>query len=92
MAIDHRDESDEPSDQGYPPEFFRGPFFVGYTEGSVIGQAVGEATAVLLVLYARRIKVPRSLHERITRCRDIATLDQWVQRAVTVETVEELFA
>lgn len=56
------------------------------------GRAEGEATALPAVLDARGISVPDTAHERIMQCTDLEQLETWVRRAVTVSTIEELFA
>jgi hypothetical protein len=56
------------------------------------GWAEGEADAVLEVLDTREIAVPEDVRVRITTCTDLAQLKLWVRRAVTVQSVEELFA
>lgn len=48
--------------------------------------------SVLSVLNARGLTVPDSARERIENCRDIPTLETWVERAVTVESPDDLFA
>ncbi|MDQ3790266.1 MAG: hypothetical protein M3422_23865 [Actinomycetota bacterium] len=56
------------------------------------GRAEGEARAVLGVLEVRGITMPDGARERIMRCTDLDQLEIWVRRAVTVSTVDELFA
>ncbi|MGI9004491.1 MAG: hypothetical protein ACR2GH_23045, partial [Pseudonocardia sp.] len=55
------------------------------------GKAEGEARAVLAVLDARGIDVPPDARARIAECSDLDQLDVWVRRAVTAETVHDLF-
>ncbi|MFF0529157.1 hypothetical protein ACFYT3_12265 [Nocardia amikacinitolerans] len=56
------------------------------------GQKKGEVRALLTVLEARGIPVSDEVRERITECTDTDLLAEWVRRAVTVATAEELFA
>lgn len=56
------------------------------------GRADGEARAILSVLRARGISVPEEICERIQSCRDLSLLDQWLERALKVNTADELFA
>jgi hypothetical protein len=63
-----------------------------YGQGREEGRAEGEARAVLGVLEVRGISVPDAARERIMGCTDLDQLETWVRRAVTVSTVEELFA
>ncbi|WP_394821198.1 hypothetical protein [Pendulispora albinea] len=55
------------------------------------GQATGQAKAVVAVLEARQIQVPDDARDRILACSDLAVLERWVRRAVTVASVDELF-
>ncbi|MFG2090219.1 MULTISPECIES: hypothetical protein [unclassified Spirillospora] len=54
-------------------------------------QALGEAESVLKVLAARDLTVPDEVRERIRSCRDQEQLDEWLARAITVDTADELF-
>lgn len=54
--------------------------------------AVGEARAVLTVLDARGFAVSPTQRDRILSCTDLAALEQWVRRAVTGASTDELFA
>jgi len=56
------------------------------------GEAKGEAKAVLAVLATRGIDVPEDVRVRISECSDIEQLESWVVRAVTVDSVDDLFA
>ena len=60
-------------------------------EGRAEGEARGEARGVLKVLAARGIKVSDGQKERILACTDLAVLDRWIERAVTVTSVDALF-
>jgi hypothetical protein len=52
--------------------------------------ALGKAEAVLAVLDARGLAVSAPERVRILACTDLATLEQWVRRAVTAASAEEL--
>lgn len=54
--------------------------------------AKGEAESVLKLLSMRGIPVSDDARERVLSCGDVATLDAWLQRAIVVESAEELFA
>jgi hypothetical protein len=54
--------------------------------------AEGEACAIFAVLATRGISVPEEARVRISECTDLAQLESWVYRAVTAESVEDLFA
>jgi hypothetical protein len=72
----------------YQSDFVRRYVFQGREEG----RAEGEAAAVLAILDTRGVPVPQDARERITQCSDLAQLDQWVRRAVTADSVDDLFA
>lgn len=59
--------------------------------GHAAGKADGEATAVLTVLDARGIAVSAEQKERILGCSDVALLERWLRKAVTVASADELF-
>jgi predicted transposase YdaD len=61
-------------------------------EGRAEGKAEGKAEYVLQVLRARGIDVPDAARERVLGCRDLATLDRWLVRAVTCQVAEDLFS
>ena len=63
----------------------------GEAEGEARGEARGKAEDVLRVLEARGFAVPDEVAERVRACRDIATLDAWLTRAVTLTDIAELF-
>ncbi|WP_242901263.1 hypothetical protein [Actinomadura terrae] len=63
----------------------------GREEGREEGIALGEAKSVLVILAARKLVVSDEARERIMSCQDLDTLEGWVNRALTVESVEALF-
>jgi hypothetical protein len=63
----------------------------GETAGVVKGKVEGKVEALLAVLAARGISVGQEVRARIEACKDAATLDRWIVRAVTVASVEEIF-
>lgn len=64
----------------------------GVAEGRAEGAVEGQARAVLAVLDARGIDVPTDARTRIVECSNLDQLDSWVRRAVTVDSVRDLFA
>lgn len=75
----------------YRSPFLRKYIGLGRTEGRTEGEVKGRAEAVLAVLAARGVDVSDDAHVRITECDDLGLLDTWVRRAVTAETVNDLF-
>ena len=60
-------------------------------EGAAQGKAEGKAEAILDVLAQRRIAVPTEARDRITACTDHVQLTTWLGRAITIETITDLF-
>jgi hypothetical protein len=63
----------------------------GLSEGRRLGQSEGLARAVLEVLALRSLKIPASLRRRVSSCRDEQQLRRWLERAITVASVAEVF-
>lgn len=59
--------------------------------GRAEGKAEGEALALLTVLDARGIEVPQEARERIAECTDLDQLEVWIRRAVTADSISDLF-
>ncbi len=59
-------------------------------ELEAIGEARGEKRALLRVLGARGLPVSESQRAHIESCTDVAALDGWLERAVSVASVDEL--
>ena len=64
----------------------------GKAEGEAAGFAKGKAAAVLAILAARTIYVSPEVRSHIESCENIATLDQWISRATTAASAEEVIA
>ena len=62
----------------------------GKAEGRAEGKAEGRAETLLLMLDARGLTVSEEQRKRIMSCRDAAQLEQWIRRALTVLSVDEL--
>ncbi|MGW1226279.1 hypothetical protein [Streptomyces sp. NPDC002530] len=56
------------------------------------GRAQGQALSLLLVLGARGVALGGEHRRRITTCTDSHQLDQWLRRAATATTSEDVFA
>lgn len=80
----------------FQSEFARKHTALGEARGKVIGEALGkvlgEAIAVVTVLEARGLVVTPMQRDRILSCTDLVTIEQWVRRAITVASTDELFA
>ncbi|MEV6320822.1 hypothetical protein AB0M45_06425 [Nocardia sp. NPDC051787] len=62
-----------------------------HADGVAEGEAIGEAKSLLTVLATRGFDVPATLAAQITACTDTARLTAWITRAVTADTLEEVF-
>ncbi|WP_129668766.1 hypothetical protein [Phytoactinopolyspora endophytica] len=63
----------------------------GREEGRKEGRKEGEALFVLRVLQRRGLDVSHDARQRIISGADDATLEKWLDRALTAESVQELF-
>jgi hypothetical protein len=64
----------------------------GKAEGETAGILRGKVEAILAVLAARGVSVGQDARARILACKDAATLDRWIVRAVTAASAEEIFS
>ncbi|GAA4531763.1 hypothetical protein [Nonomuraea ferruginea] len=55
------------------------------------GQVRGETRSILLLLERRGVAVDEAARARIEGCAEVARLDTWLVRAMSVATVDELF-
>ncbi|WP_369176494.1 hypothetical protein [Streptomyces mutabilis] len=62
-----------------------------FEEKYLEGEARGEAKGVLRVLEVRNLVITDAVRERITTCADLTLLNDWLDRAGTVERAEDLF-
>lgn len=62
-----------------------------FLRNKAIGRVEGKAGSVLKILAARNLPVPDEVRERILSCQDEEQLDEWVGRAVTASSADELF-
>lgn len=63
----------------------------GRAEGRAEGLAKGRALDILFILGRRGVDVPDDVRERITGCDDSEVLLRWLDRALTVSSVEDIF-
>ncbi|MFF1923245.1 hypothetical protein ACFVW8_22070 [Streptomyces sp. NPDC058221] len=63
----------------------------GRAQGKTQGRAEGRAEGLLLIIEARGITLTDETREKITTCTDPHLLHQWLQRAATATTAEEVF-
>jgi hypothetical protein len=61
-----------------------------YDNAAAKGRAEGEAKAVLKILMKRGLPITPHQHRQISECTDLATLDRWLDHALTAGSVDEL--
>jgi predicted transposase YdaD len=61
-------------------------------EGARKGKAEGKAEDILAIFETRRIAISAQQRARILDCKDVIELDRWLRKAVTAESVAELFS
>ncbi len=59
-------------------------------KGRAEGEARGKAESILAVLGARGLSVPEPVAAQIRACRELASLDAWLLRAMTVSSAAEV--
>lgn len=64
---------------------------VGLAFGKSLGCIEGKVEAVLTVLETRGIDIPNEAREHITGCSSTWRLSEWVRRAATADSVNDLF-
>ncbi|HEX7841944.1 MAG TPA: hypothetical protein VF469_30950 [Kofleriaceae bacterium] len=64
----------------------------GEARGVAKGEAKGEAKALMMILKQRGLAMTDEQHHQIVTCTDLATLDDWLNRALSVTSVDELLA
>lgn len=62
-----------------------------FRRGMQQGEARGKATSILSILAARGIAIAADVRSRILSYDNMATLDAWLIRAVTVSNADSLF-
>lgn len=64
----------------------------GLAQGLAHGLIQGLAESLLLILRVRGIALPDEMRAKIDTCKDPHLLKQWIRRAVTATTAEEVVA
>ncbi|MGH3189851.1 MAG: hypothetical protein ACRDPY_24135 [Streptosporangiaceae bacterium] len=60
-------------------------------QGEERGRAQGEAAMLMRVLAARGFTVPDDIRQRIQSCTDLGQIEAWGERAVTANSLDEIF-
>ncbi|MET7680081.1 hypothetical protein [Streptomyces sp. NPDC005423] len=94
MIADERTIAEQPAMVNYFPgrgTVMERAYLEGKAEGKAEGEVAGEAKGVLRVLEVRGLPVSDEARERIVGCTDLDRLNDWLDRAGTVDGVEDLF-
>ena len=62
----------------------------GLAAGKAKGKAEGKAEALLKLLTKRGLRITPPQQRKISECADLAMLDRWLDRVLTVASVDEL--
>ncbi|MFJ9678221.1 hypothetical protein ACIRP2_09225 [Streptomyces sp. NPDC101194] len=60
--------------------------------GRAEGRAMARAEDILRILSKRGIAVSEQVRERVVSCSDLDVLSEWLDRSLTAEVAEDLFA
>ncbi|MFD0538634.1 hypothetical protein ACFQY7_37815 [Actinomadura luteofluorescens] len=61
------------------------------SEFALTHRAEGLVNGLLLLLKARELDVPADVRGRVEGCTDSEQLERWIRRAVTADSVEDIF-
>ena len=75
----------------YRSDFARFHYAKGYEVGLAKAKAESWVGAILIVLPARGIAVTPDQESRIRQCTDLDQLDEWLQRAATADSADQVF-
>jgi hypothetical protein len=73
-------------------KFFSEAHRRSYDRGKAEGKAEGEVKALMMILERRGMAMTDEQQQQIVACTDVATLDRWLDRALSVTSVDELLA
>jgi hypothetical protein len=71
-------------------KFFSDAHRRSFDRGRTEGKAEGKAEALLMVLRRRGMVITAPQQQQIVACGELATLERWLDRAFTVDSVDEL--
>jgi hypothetical protein len=63
----------------------------GRIEGQAQGRVEGEAKALVVLLEARAVRITDEARARILACSDPLQLDVWIRKALSIQSIDELF-
>ena len=84
-----------PEGYEYQSDFARKYFGKGKAEGKAEGEAKGKAEgltkSLMTFLTARGFEVSEEIRDTIVSCRDLDQLDEWIRRAATATSLDQVF-
>jgi len=63
----------------------------GKAEGKAEGETTGRIAALLAILTTRGLEVSSAARTRIEACKEVETLNRWIERAITAASTENIF-
>jgi hypothetical protein len=63
----------------------------GTAESEARERSMGKAEALLMILKQRRLGITQGQARHVLACTELATLDRWLGRALSIASVDELF-
>jgi predicted transposase YdaD len=64
----------------------------GKVAGEAKGKAEGKAEALVMILKQRGLAMTDEQQQQLVTCTDLPTLDRWLERALSVTSLDELLA
>jgi flagellar biosynthesis/type III secretory pathway protein FliH len=80
----------EPPYQKFFTEAHRRAYDQGEAKGKAEGKAKGKAEALVMILKQRGLAMTDEQQQQLVTCTDLPTLDRWLERALSVTSLDEL--
>lgn len=82
----------EPQIKQFFSEAHQRSYAKGEAEGLAKGRAEGKAESVMMILRQRGLVLTDEQQRQILSCNEVAILDRWLARALSVASFDELLA
>jgi flagellar biosynthesis/type III secretory pathway protein FliH len=82
----------EPQIEKFFTEAHRRSYDQGEAKGKTEGKAEGKAEALVMILKQRGLAMSEEQQHQLVTCTDLPTLDRWLDRALSVTSLDELLA
>jgi predicted transposase YdaD len=73
-------------------KFFTEAHRRAYDQGEAKGETKGKAEALVMILKQRGLAMTDEQQHQLVTCTDLPTLDRWLERALSVTSLDELLA